>query len=996
MTIGIAHFTDIHFTIKTDIDNKIASCLGALKNDFSGVKAIYFVLSGDIAYSGKKQEYDLAKVFFNKIIQLLKKQYPDTGLKVIIVPGNHDCNFSDYDSQLRKNSIENISYDYLGDDNSVIDTCLSVQADFWDFYKIYNDLPSDKLFYKVSDIVDGRTICFHCINTSWMSQIYEQPGKLFFPARKYDSYDNEDCYLNIGVWHHPYNWFNPGSIENNKKELEHLTERIASVHLIGHEHVNEFYTIKNNITTDKINIVSGKVFNEDSLPNESGFETIIVDIDKREGGLKTYSWDKDIYKSSYNKKLNFFKDSHKKFEFNSDFIKNLDEIKIPLTIGERRKVKLSDIFIFPHLDTINSDTKILENYQDSESIIDNKFSHCVIAGDDQIGKSSLLSMIYLNKLKNGVFPLMITGKDIKELDFNKILKRAFRRQYINGDENFDAYQQLDKSKKILLVDDYHHCKFPAAVVYKVLKELMPKFEFVLLSIDSAHSLLPVLQTEFKDVGFYKIKPFGYSKRNSLIERYNYLKRSSYHDIDDIDILKESFDKVGAVLGDKLIPSYPIFILSILQSLEYNSLRQNETSFGYCYQTLIHFSLHKAKVKSDDIDTYFNFLTELAFAFVDSEKEVFREEELLEFFASYKRRFITPSYNQVIETLKQSKILVFEDDEICFGYDYILYYLSAKKISDIIHTEKGKSIVTKLFKDLQEEKNGNILVFVTHHSKDISFIEDSLLTSMDILSDYTPITLALNDPFYIHIKAIAEDVSKEILEINRNPREERKKHLQSLDESESRVEKRSQSSESYNAITLPFKKSFRSIEIIGQIVRNRKGSLEISQLKDMIKEVYDTGFRTISYSSELLISAKNQIILMLNEDDIAETSKKEIEKGVTDFVMMSSFESCIGIFSKIMQSMGLKDLKDLFNEVAIDIDTPAAKLVSFGINSYYGSISENELRTLVTDLKGNAVAMKMLRGRVQAYVYSKNLDIRTKQKFANLLGMTISPNRVNKS
>ncbi len=95
-------------------------------------------------------------------------------------------------------------------------------------------------------------------------------------------------------------------------------------------------------------------------------------------------------------------------------------------------------------------------------------------------------------------------------------------------------------------------------------------------------------------------------------------------------------------------------------------------------------------------------------------------------------------------------------------------------------------------------------------------------------------------------------------------------------------------------------------------------------------------------------------------------------------------------------MGLKDLKSLFNDVAIDMNTPAAKLVSFGINSYYGTISENELKQIVNELKGNPVALKMLRGRVKSYVYSRNLDIRSKQKFASLLGMSLGPNRPSMS
>jgi len=1000
MKIGIIHFTDLHFTVNTKIEDKQTSCLNIINNDLYGVDGIYFVISGDIAYSGKKEEYDSAAKFFNILKQLIEKQY-SLKVKMIIVPGNHDCDFA-RDTQLRRNSINNMNYSYLGNDNSVIDTCLPVQDQFWEFYKNYNSIPDDKLFYQITDKIGEISICFNCINTSWMSQIHENVGSLFFPVNRYNESNVESYNVNIGVLHHPYNWFNPNTAENNKKELERFAERIASVHFMGHEHENEFYNKENMLSGDKVQLLSGKVFNDDKHVTTSGFQTVIVNLESSEGGLKIYEWNKTLYSLNKESELEFKRGTVRKFEIKPDFLKKIDEIKIPLTIGDRKNIRLSEIFIFPDLDSMGSEVKILDNYKDSAGLLSDAFGHSIICGDDQIGKTSLLNIIYLKKYNENIYPLLINAKDIKELNLEKVLRKGFKQQYTT-ENDFDSFLQLKSSKRILLIDDYHHCNFSASNFYSFLKEAMTKFSKVLLTIDSEHSMLPIIQTEFSDINFYKIKPLGYSKRNNLIEQYYYLKSLVYNNQQDsfMDI-KESFDKVSSVLGDKLIPSYPIYILSILQALDYNSLKQNETSFGYCYQTLIHLALHNAGVKNDDMDTYFNFLIEIAYEFIEKDKEVLSEEEILTFFVEYKKRYISPGYDIMIKVLKDSKILIFNDDEIFFGYDYILYYLSAKKIADIINTIDGKKIINKLFSNLHLEKNGNILVFITHHSKDVGFIEESLLNSMIVLSNFAPITLASDDPFYKHIKEIANEVSKDILELNKNPKKERERQLKMLDEQNAAV------SEAHNVIDeiseddpvitqmntmmMPFKQAFRAIEIVGQIIRNRKGSLEIPKLKEMIKEVYITGFRTISYSSQLLIAAKNQLIVMLNEDDIADASKSKIEESVNEFVMMSSYEACLGIFTKLSNAMGIKDLKAIFNEVSAELNTPAAKLVSFGINSYYGTISENELKLIVNELKGNPVALKILRARVKSYVYSRNLNIRTKQKFASLLQMTIGPSR----
>ncbi|MDJ1505747.1 hypothetical protein [Xanthocytophaga agilis] len=98
--------------------------------------------------------------------------------------------------------------------------------------------------------------------------------------------------------------------------------------------------------------------------------------------------------------------------------------------------------------------------------------------------------------------------------------------------------------------------------------------------------------------------------------------------------------------------------------------------------------------------------------------------------------------------------------------------------------------------------------------------------------------------------------------------------------------------------------------------------------------------------------------------------------------------CLGVFTKLMLSLGVKELKNLFNEIGIEVNTPAAELVSFSISSYYGSINEKELKAIYNDLKNNPVAIKLLRARVQSYVYQRNIDIRTKQKFTSFLGMRV--------
>lgn len=90
--INILHLSDIHFRKKKDEEDKTfrekvqKKLIGAVeeylkKHGNPDVVAV----TGDIAFSGKKNEYDEAIEFFDK----LKKMLPD-GVPFLPVPGNHD------------------------------------------------------------------------------------------------------------------------------------------------------------------------------------------------------------------------------------------------------------------------------------------------------------------------------------------------------------------------------------------------------------------------------------------------------------------------------------------------------------------------------------------------------------------------------------------------------------------------------------------------------------------------------------------------------------------------------------------------------------------------------------------------------------------------------------------------------------------------------------------------------------------------------------------
>lgn len=791
MNVGIVHITDIHFSDKTNLGNKPLALANVMVNDLFDIEKLYIVISGDIANTGARVEYSKAKGFLSAVKKYFLEKQPNKEIGYVIVPGNHDCDFRD-DNDLRKTIISNMSYDTLGNDNSVIDLCLGVQKEFWGFYGFYNTIPTNKMHYTVTDKIGNTTINFQCYNTAWMSTRKEIPGHLFFPVKKIGLKADQKEALNsisIGVWHHPINWFTPNTKENNKKEFQSLIETTAPIHLFGHEHENEYYHSSNKITNDSVRLIAGKVFNESRESQASGFHTLKIDLSNFKSKIKAYSWTEEHYSFVYEDIFSINKEKRKYFNLAKEFAKDLDDIKIP-RLFDKKDISLSDIFVFPDIESNKSSSvDSLETHIDSSKLLETDIKYCVLEGESQVGKSALISMYFLKFYNAGFCPVLLKGEDIKDVQLEKSLKRAFSKQYENGTKEYDRYMQSELEERILLIDDYNSTSLNANSTKSLLEEAKSKFAKIIITAESTSTLLQGMQTELPDWKFYSLKPLGYRKRNDLIEAFHYAKENplTIDEANIIQVINSSYDNVQAILGNKLMPSFPIFILSILQALEYKPSQLQETSFGYCYQTLIHYSLNSAGVSHDNIDTYFNFLTELAYHFVSNKHEFISKSELEDFYLKYKADYNVPSYDILFKNLIKSKIITSKDGAVKFGYKYILYYLSAKKISDLIHKEEGKKIIRSLFEDVHNEENANILVFITHHSKDISFIEESLMNSMIVLDNMEPITLEKKDKFYSVIQSLAEEVKHDVLEINKNPREERRKHLKLKDEREREIE-----------------------------------------------------------------------------------------------------------------------------------------------------------------------------------------------------------------
>ena len=1002
MKIAILHLSDIHIEKNNNqwLISKAERIVSAVWNDFTECDKIIIVVSGDIANTGTEVEYGYAKEFFRTLL----RAFASKGLanrelenKIICVPGNHDCNFGK-DSNARQLLLNSLRNNAGSIDKSIYQIISSVQTEYADFVKdvmIEKDFTlgiNNNIIIKAGE----KTILFRLYNTSWMSVIKEEQNSIVMPVDLIDQ-EHIDATFVISVFHHYYPWITQSCDNNNKRFYKHIMHT-SNMALYGHEHTPSSSQVKDVFGSESVSEFQGGTLclDRQGKNRTSTFNSFVLNLDSFECIVRSYNYKEGIYSKQKEETVDLNRERKTdEFRHNRDYLNSMRKMSIPIHNSENVKMTLDEFFVYPDLERINTrQIKVEEKFTDSSSIIDDKqYKLVMLEGDDQSGKTSLLNMYYLGLVDKYLYPLFVKGKNITD-NLDKVLENAFSEQY--NIEDKDKYNQFDKEHKILLVDNFDECQLNDSTKKKVIDQMIDRFSKVIITnkenegVSSSYFLM-----EKKDTLIARIKPLGHLKRNELVKKFY-----STYDVNTSTLKKEvlleqvknGFDMVESFLGKEYIPSYPIYILSILLSntkMQGGSLER--TSYGYCYGTLIICALMTCVDDRTKIDRYYNVLSCLAYYIYKNKGKSISEYDFQIFFKEYQEEFFSQGFEEVKTTLLKCNLLRCTDDYYYkFSYNYIYYYLVAKYMAEHIHDSNGLDDILDLCVDIHDEQKANILIFIAHHIKAPQFIEATQMALTTALEKQKQVTLTRDDDYYKLVNDLCESLKKEIVSpgVKIDPEKERERMLKKRDENDKLMAKE----DKVNPNELPeeiqnMNKSLRSIEVVGQIVKNRQGSLPKTKIKGMVKEMYNTAFRTISYFGAFIESEKSQLIDDVIKNKKEGESNEDVKKKIEGFFEVTSLNFCLYVFSKVINAVGNKELRSTFMEIAEEMGTPAAKLVSFSIVSCFSSkIAINELEDLVEELRDNPVAMSIIRARVRAFLYHNHVSYDDRQKIINTVNL----------
>ncbi|MGR9105930.1 MAG: metallophosphoesterase family protein [Gammaproteobacteria bacterium] len=210
-----------------------------------GLSLDFILATGDLAFSGKQDEYELVKHFFDELVSAsgVPKE------RIFCIPGNHDVNrdrqklcFQGARFALTSpNAVDPV----LAPDNDDLATLTQRQEGYRAFQTSYfggqaRKITPDGLAYVSSLAIDDVVIAIVGLNSAWLAEGGKADhGNLLIGERQvinaFDAADRLDAHIVIGMAHHPLHWL--CDFDRNAAK-RHITKRCYFYHC-GHLHQPE-------------------------------------------------------------------------------------------------------------------------------------------------------------------------------------------------------------------------------------------------------------------------------------------------------------------------------------------------------------------------------------------------------------------------------------------------------------------------------------------------------------------------------------------------------------------------------------------------------------------------------------------------------------------------------------------------------------------------------------------------------------------------------------
>lgn len=1001
MRLLLLHLSDIHLkSNQNSIIQRVEEIAVTLFEVLPDARALFIVVTGDIAYSGKSEEYYHARQFLTNIIAYIS-EYSTIPIHTVMVPGNHDGEFKDAGNG-RRAIIEKVREEGVGYiDDDIIEKCTAPQKQYFEFeqefekeYKVF----SDPLWKEYQFEIDDRKINFSAINASWMSQVPEEQGKLVFPVKKYSTLSKTEASIRIILLHHPLNWY----AQESYHPLRELCRTQYQIVMTGHEHTNSANLTIDTSNHQSVHLEAGALVPD--VGDESTFAIVTLDLDKKRFANEVFKWDGKSYLPAnggavWDTFLPLPESRPNNFQLTDEMKLNLESLGATFSHPNIAKLSLSDVFVYPDLMEIDPNDADAENVN-SEILTKQieSLEKVLIFGDDQFGKTSLLNHLYKQYYDIGLIPVLFEAQDLAkttEDQFLKLIKRNVEKQY--GLEAVTKFSQTPNKSKIALVDNIDKVGVRGDILSRITSNLSKHFKFLIYTagdrfdvtvLSSAQASEAV--TSFKN---FRLLGFGYRLRNDLIRRW-YQIGSDLSNDELQEKLHNSEQVINSILGKGLVPMTAFNVLVLLQTIEVNQKTAlANAGLAQYYEFLIRRSLFDAKIKSEELDEVLSYLSHLAWEMYEKSLESITEEELTAFNTKFSNQVHKTSLIERLDTLLLAKVLGRREEGYYFAYKYLSYFFVAKYFAEHLEDDEALKLkVIHICHHLYLKNNANIILFLTHHTNSRWIIKEVASVLGQLLRDVSPLNLKtdteLINTWVSETARVAIDTSNLM---------ENQKKIRSQDDAADQYEEDEPTCELSSVQELDqlsqLNLLFKTSEILGQILKGRYGSMTKELKNELLIDLFEAPLRAVNFFLGLVNSVPDALLIEIGDrmqKKVPSTVDREkIDRAAKRFIFAIVGSVADSFLSRQGDIIGSPKLKDSIDELTSTNGGLSYSLVSISAQlSYPNHAPIEQIKKLADDLEKNYFGFKVLQGLAARHMYMYSLSPKARHSLASAVSIDI--------
>ncbi|WP_346399797.1 metallophosphoesterase [Pseudomonas syringae] len=1007
MKLGVLHISDIH--IKTPADKVLGVGSSIAKACYATAHqsdAFAIIVTGDIAFSCKKEEYSLAKSFFQKIKSDVEAE-TGRAVEIFLAPGNHDCSLKP-ENEGRTLIIEQIVKNpSKAKSESLVSDCTAVQSEFFKFQDSISTLKplhSDKLWKEYELNIKGSVVRISSLNAAWMSRLPEPQGQLVFPIENYYELLESPSNLRLSLIHHPLNWYCQASYHPLKKALRTHSNAILS----GHEHSSASEEIVDT-SIGNVLIFEGAALQPHGSDFDPRFSCLLFDtnentvFEKRFKAGKTTPVELEELQHALKVSGGSARNSQK---IAPAFVSFLSDAGGNFTHESKPKIVAEDVFLYPELEDVSADSEKKHIYADHVINSWVTLNKTLILGEDESGKTFLLKRAFFDIHSQGGLPIYIKAAELssvgtRELD-RKIVQIA-KAQYENGDE----VNYAERVKKVALVDDLDRISGGSKNQAKLIKYLTEVFGAVIITASSRFQINEYIDSSASEALSHfetlKMRPFGHLMRHNLIKKWCLLGGITTKS--ELDKKVHDVERtLGIILGKNLVPSKPIYLLILLQSCAHEQQAElQNSSFSQYYEFLIVKSLKEADFRMDHLNEMFNYLSNLAWFFKSEGATELDRASLRHFNSKFCDEYTTVEFDSRLLLLQKAKILTQDGDFFSFSYPYIYFLFVGKYLAANLHKDPIKELVSGYCRELFRKENANCVMFLTHHGNNAWVIDQISQVLNACFSDHKPIEF---DGDIASISALVDTTAQIVIE-EINDKDVERNQLNSrraADASEAREVPEPPRSNALSPEETDSVLSFSSninlmiktSEILGHITKNYYGSLERSRKASYLQQIFDGSLRTLKAVFEEIVEQPDAFVSelekMLKErkPNLTPSESKETAKKLA-FQVLGMI--CTGFVSRVGQVVSSEKIREDITSLVKSKSNNAYRLIEIASCLVHpGHIPFEAIEKLAKDTSSNNFAFTMLQSLVFYHLHMFHTTDKDKQRLASSVNIGMYQSR----